>query len=162
MVQRCFWGRNKGTFVPLVAKSVDRWVYLQLLETCLILVLERVRDILGDPIFQHNNCTIHTAQAVQDWFDQNGIELAEHHPCSPDLNPIEHVWVELKKRLQIQYPDIATTPGGPEKVEQKLAEALPMVWDTIPSEFFEQLWRSMPDRVQAVIAAKGWYTTYQE
>jgi len=160
MVWGCFWGKNRGTFVPLVVKSVDRWVYLQWLEICLIPVLNRVRNTLGDPIFQQDNSTVHTAQAVLEWFEENGIELAEHPPCSPDLNPIEHVWVEMKKRLQIQYPDIASTPGGPQKVKEKLAEALPIVWDTIPSGFFEQLWRSMPDRVQAVIAAKGWYTRY--
>ena len=66
MVWGCFWDRNKGTFVFLVVKSVDRWVYLQLLENCLIWVLERVCDTLGHPIFQQENCTIHTAQAVQD------------------------------------------------------------------------------------------------
>jgi len=146
--------------VTLVVKSVDQWVYLQLLEICLIPVLNRVRNTLGDPIFQQDNSTVHTTQAVLEWFEENGIELAEHPPCSPDLNPIQHVWVEMKKRLQIQYPDIASTPGGPQKVKEKLAEALPIVWDTIPSGFFEQLWRSMPDWVQAVIAAKGWYTRY--
>ena len=52
MVWGCFWGKNRGTFVPLVVKSVDWWVYLQLLEICLILVLTRVRDTLGNPIFQ--------------------------------------------------------------------------------------------------------------
>lgn len=94
------------------------------------------------------------------WFEENNIDL-EHHPAlSPDLNPIEHVWTELKKRLHQQYPDIVDTPGMPDKVKEKLAEVLPLVWDTIPEEFFEKLWRSMPSRVEAVIEAKGWYTKY--
>lgn len=151
-----FLGQKQGNLCALVVKSVDRWVYLQLLEICLLPVLARVCDTLGDPLFQQDNSTLHTAQLVLDWFEENGIELTKHPPCSPNLNTIEHVWGKLKKRLQIQYPDIASTLGGPQKVKEKLAKALPLVWDTIPSEFFEQLWRSMPDRVQAVIAAKGW------
>jgi len=131
-----------------------------MLEICLIPVLVCVRDTLGNPIFHQDNSILHNAQLVLDWFEENGIELAEHPLCSPDLNSIEHVWVEIKKRLQTQYPDIASTPGGPQKVKEKLAETLPLVWETIPSEFFEQLWRSMPDQVQAVITAKGWYTRY--
>lgn len=94
------------------------------------------------------------------WFEENNIKVEVHPPYSPDLNPIENVWVELKKRLQTQYPQIKNTLGGPDKVTERLAEVLPLVWDTIPEEFFEKLWRSMPDRVAAVIEARGWYTKY--
>lgn len=45
-------------------------------------------------------------------------------------------------------------------VKTKLAGVLPIVWDTIPEEFFEKLWRSMSNRVTAVIEVKGWYTRY--
>ena len=38
---------------------------------------------------------------------------------------------------------------------------LPLVWDTIPEEFFEKLWKSMPARVAAVLEAKSGYTKYQ-
>ena len=49
---------------------------------------------------------------------------------------------------------------GKEVVKKKLAEVLPLVWDTIPEEFFEKLWKSMPARVAAVLEAKGGYTKY--
>ena len=58
------------------------------------------------------------------------------------------------------YPDIATTPGGPDRVRARLIEVLPEVWDSLPESLFERLWQSMPDGVAAVIAAKGWYTRY--
>lgn len=86
--------------------------------------------------------------------------MDDHPPYSPDLNPIEHVWVHLKRQLHRKYPDIATTPGGPDRVRSKLIEVLPEVWDSLPESLIQKLWQSMPDRVAAVIAAKGWYTRY--
>ena len=56
---------------------------------------------LEDILFQQDtgtgNAFVHKAYSVMDWFERNCIELVEHSPYSPDLNPIEHVWVELKK-----------------------------------------------------------------
>jgi hypothetical protein len=95
-----------------------------------------------------------------EWFERQNITVESHLPYSPVLNQIEHVWVELKRRLQTMYPNIAETRGGKEPVKKRLREVLPLVWDTIPSEFFEKLGMSMPHRVEAVIEAKGWYTKY--
>jgi len=44
--------------------------------------------------------------------------------------------------------------------KKRLAEVLPLVWKTIPKEFFEKLWKSIPGRVAAVLEAKGGYTKY--
>ena len=79
---------------------------------------------------------MHKAYRVMNWFERNSIEIVEHPPYSPDLNPIEHAWVELKKRSHQQYSRIGDTPGGKEVVERRLAQVLPVVWETIPEEFF--------------------------
>ena len=57
-----------------------------------------------------------------------------------------------------QYPRIGDTPGDKEAAKKKLAQVLLLVWKTI-SEFFEKLWKSMPDRA-AVLEARGDYTKY--
>ena len=41
-----------------------------------------------------------------------------------------------------------------------MAEVLPLCWEKILETQFETLWKSMPDRVQAVIEAKEWQTRY--
>ena len=115
---------------------------------------------IHDFLFQQDNSPVLKAYSVMNWLEDNNIDIIEHPPYSPDLSPIEHIWIELKKRLHQQYPRISDTPGGKEAVKRKLAEVLPLVWDTIPSEFFEKLWKSMPKRVAAVLEARGGYTKY--
>lgn len=64
-------------------------------------VLERVRQTIGvEPIFQQDNAPIHNAHLVSDWFISEGILTETWPPYSPDLNPIEHVWVRLKEKLR--------------------------------------------------------------
>ena len=40
-------------------------------------------------------------------------------------------------------------------MKARLVEALSLCWEKIPETRFEELWKLMPDRVQAVIEAKG-------
>lgn len=52
-------------------------------------------------------------------------QVDDHPAYSPDLIPIKHVWIELKKQLQEQYPKLGDIPSG--KSKQKLIEVLPFV-----------------------------------
>ena len=59
-----------------------------------------------------------------------------------------------------QSPRIGDTLGGKEAVWKRLAQVLPLVWETILEECFEKLWKSMPNTVAAVLEARGSYTKY--
>jgi transposase len=143
--------------VPLVKKSVTSAVYRELLRKHLLPLL----DIVGaGAVFQQDNAKIHTSAVMNRFFARNNITVAEHPPYSPDLNPIEHAWTLLKRQVLLDYPDIGDMKGGPDRVKAKLAELLPLCWKTIPEKHFKALWESMPNRVQAVIDAKGWQTKY--
>jgi len=160
MVWGCFWGRNCGTFCPVIVKSVNKGVYIKLLEYLLLPVLKCVHDTLGDPIFQQVNAPVHNAAVVMDFFEKFNIQVEDWPPYSPDPNPIKHVRVELKHRRHRKYPDITNTKGDLDKVKARLAEVLPEIWEGIPEAYFEKLQNSVPNRVAAVIDAKGWYTRY--
>ena len=160
MVWGCFWGKTHGTFVPLVVRSVNALVYHRLLKMLLLPVIAHINRTIGNAKFQQDNAPVHTVKIITLFLKRHGIVVDKYPPYSPDLNPIEHVWIHLKRYLHKMYPDIADTPGGPDAVRARLAEVLPEAWEAIPESVFEALWRSMPDRVAAVIAAKGWYTRY--
>ena len=71
---------------------------------------------------------------------------------SPDLNPIEHVWAEVKRKLN-QY---ATPPSGVIELYERVDE----IMKDFDKEYIIKLYKSMPSRMEAVIKAKGWWTKY--
>lgn len=123
-------------------------------------MLQPVYHSITYPVFQHMNAVIYHENPVTTWFEQNNIDLEYYPPLLLDLNPIEHVSTQLKKRLHQQYSDTANTPERHYYVGERLAAVLPPVWDVILEKFFEKLWKSTRNRLNAVIQAKGWYTRY--
>ena len=111
--------------------------------------------------FMQDNASIHTARKVQAWFREHGIDILEDWPpYSPDLNPIEHVWWHLKKKVVEMFPEVAADKCESEDARQRLESCLQAAWDCLPDELFGKLWESMGRRIEAVIAADGWHTKY--
>ena len=70
---------------------------------------------------------------------------------SPDLNPIEHLWDQLGRRLDRYTP----------RNKQQLWEIVRDDWYKITTDVTKKLVESMPRRLQTVIAAKGGRTSYR-
>jgi transposase len=160
MVWGCFWSRNCGTYCSPIVKSVNQSVYVKLREYLHLAVLKIVHDTLENLIFQQDNSPVHKAAVVMDFFEKCNIQVEDWPPNSPDLNAIEHVWAERKRRLCRKYPDIGNSLGGLDKVKARLAEILPEICEKIPKAYCEKLWKSISNSVAAVIDAKGCYTRY--
>jgi transposase len=160
MVWACFASDQRGPLVTCHGhmRAVQ---YVNILDENLPSFIETLpEDIKNDVIFQQDNATIHTARVTKGWFEDNEIELLDWPPNSPDMNPIEHVWKELKAKLHYQFPDTYALRGGPERVQEVLAERLQVVWNELDAHVFDRLILSMPARIQALYDAKGWYTRY--
>ena len=57
------------------------------------------------------------------------------------------------------FPDAADKSES-EHSRQRLESCLQAAWDTLDKELFDALYESMPARIEACIAAKGWHTKY--
>ena len=55
-------------------------------------------------VFQMDNDPKHTSKVVAKWLKDNKVKVLESPSQSPDINPIENVWAELKKRVRARRP----------------------------------------------------------
>uniref|UniRef100_A0A8R1E8H6 DDE_3 domain-containing protein n=2 Tax=Caenorhabditis japonica TaxID=281687 RepID=A0A8R1E8H6_CAEJA len=100
--------------------------------------------------FIEENCWNHgpISGHVANWFRRRRVDLLEWPSQSPDFNPIEHMWEELKRRLKGVRASNAN---------QKFAQ-LEADWKSISMTVVQTLLDSMPRRCQVVIDTKGYPT----
>lgn len=100
----------------------------------------------------HDNARPHSAAAVQGYLREVGINTIDWPPKSPDLNPIEHIWDSVKKRIRAK--------NNPPTTLADLTTAAIQEWETTPQEDIQHLISGMRRRLQAVIQARGGNTRY--
>ena len=105
-----------------------------------------------DVVFQHDNDPKHTSRLVKDYLETVEYEVLDWPSQSPDLNPIEHLWADLKRRLR--------KFSIPPKNKDEIWERIESLWEETPIETCQKLINSMPNRCAAVIKAKGLWTKY--
>ena len=99
MVWRCFSYCGKGK-IKILDRNINSIKYQQILLQNLIDSVNAMG--LDNFIFQQDNAPVHTSKFLKTFFKENDIELLPWPANSPDLNPIENIWVyislELSKR----------------------------------------------------------------
>ncbi|GFY13241.1 transposable element Tcb2 transposase [Trichonephila clavipes] len=80
-----------------------------------------------DFILMDDNCRPHRANLVEDFVFEEGIVRKEWPASSRDMNPIEHLWDALGRRVAGRQP--------PSQTLQELERALLEEWDRIPQLF---------------------------
>ena len=159
MVWGCFWGSGRTDLYILDRDFESKKHGYSANSYIEVLDAELAGHHQPGLLFMQDNASIHTAHKVRDWFKEQRIPCVDWPPCSPDLNPIEHVWKVLKKTVLDLHPELEDIRGE-ENIRQALGTALQEAWSLIPKEYFDRLIESMEARVKAVIKAKGWHTKY--
>ena len=55
-------------------------------------------------VFQHNNDPKHMDKGIREWLKKKHIKVMEWPSQSPNLNPIENLWREVKLQMAKQQP----------------------------------------------------------
>ena len=90
-------------------------------------------------IFHQDNARPDTAHLTMDYLQNQNIVVIPWPSKSPDLNPIEHLWDELDRRVHQCQPQPQTL--------QALQQAIQYEWQIIPQERIHRLIGSMSRRV---------------
>ena len=149
------WGCMSWEGVGHAAKidgRMDSGLYCAILEDELLGFIKYFKKKRKDILFQQDNDLKHKSKLATSWFQDHKIEVMDWPAQSPDLNPIEHLWVHLKKKLSA-YP---TPPNG----INELWERTQQEWEAIEPAVVQNLIESMPRRVEEVYRANGEYTDY--
>ena len=103
-------------------------------------------------VFMQDNASSHAALITKAHLRNMGIAVLPWPAKSADLNPIEHLWDELERRIR----DRPHQPTSLQQLRQPLVEE----WDAIPREAWRHLIGSMRRRSLAVVDADDGHTRY--
>ena len=102
----------------------------------------------GAWFYLQDNAAYHKSRGSQAWFHNNGVDLVALPPHSPDLNPIENLWADLKRR--VEHHNAQTI--------EELKKIVTLEWQNTTQSTCANLVDSMTDRMRAVVAAEGFKT----
>ncbi|GFX47878.1 transposable element Tcb1 transposase [Trichonephila clavipes] len=111
------------------------------------------RDAIGaEFLFMDDNVCPHRANIVGECLQSEDITRMDWPAYSPDLNPIEHEWDMLGRRIAARRPPPTCLP--------ELRRALLDDRCNIPHDQIDNLILSLPRRCKACITSSGRHTPY--
>lgn len=147
MVWGCFSWNGVGP-IHRIEGNMDAVKYVEILQNVMLPYAEENLPVIWK--FQQDNDPKHTSRVAKKFFEDNSVTVLDWASSSADLNPIEHLWNDVKNALSTQ--NISNL--------DQLFEKAKSAWESISVERCRSLIMSMQRRCAAVIKQKGFATKY--
>lgn len=146
MVWGCMSAAGTGD-LRFIEGNMDSTMYCEILKEKMLPSLKKMGR---KAIFQHDNDPKHRSKHTSAFLKKAKVSVLEWPSMSPDLNPIEHMWGILKRKVEERNVSNIT----------QLREIIQEEWNRIPTVTCASLVNSMPRRVAAVLKNNGGHTKY--
>ena len=128
---------------------MDAPAYVEILQKTL---LPFVHEVFPDGHrFMQNNDPKHNSKVGKDFLAASNINWWRTPPESPDLNPIENLWHELKEYLRHEVKP---------KTKEELIRGIELFWGSVSGEkcrkYIRHLHRVIPKVIELIGAATGY------
>jgi hypothetical protein len=171
MLWACFTGERKGPLIVCDKGEIGANEYEDIIYDGLFSLIDDLLEPPNDPetiriadektfLFMQDNAPCYKSRDVLEFLKGNRVPIIEWPPQSPDLNPIENLWMDLKARFHKRFLELFNHPLKSLEARYRYGEVLQEAWYSQGMELVEVLIQSMPRRCAAVIEAKGGWTKY--
>ena len=142
--------KDGATEICIFTGIMDAEFYVRILQQCLLPFLQR--NFAGkEHRFMQDNDPKHVSRRARAFFDENHINWWRTPPESPDLNPIENLWHELKEHLRAKVKP---------RNQNELVAGIKSFWTTVDSAKCTKYIHHLKKVIPRVIEMQGDATGY--
>ncbi|KAH9135181.1 hypothetical protein AeRB84_019305 [Aphanomyces euteiches] len=148
MVWAAVCAKGKSSLAILRGKQ-DSNNYCETLSKYLLPFLTELQENhdIPEPIFQHDNASIHSSRATTSFLEGANIMALVWPAKSPDLNVIENVWGVLARSVYRNGRQFSSK----EELEAQILKS----WEQVSVSYLETLVNDMPTRMAEVVIRAG-------
>ena len=147
MVSGGIMGRRKTNLIDVQGNLNAQGYINQILQPEAVHFLQRH----GLAILMHDNARPRVVRICRQFRNRNNINVLPLPVVSPDMNPIEHIWDYLSRKVRAR--------GNVHNLRD-LENALIQEWNNVPNVVIRRYVRSMRGRLAACINSRGGCTRY--
>ena len=150
MVWGCITAACVGSLIR-VEGNITTEKYITVLENNLLQV---IHENFGDNsyIFMEDKARPHTARGTQAYLQQKNMPKILWPPQSPDVNPIENLWLRMKREIEKTRKTFRSAA--------EVMETIRNFWILISVDEINGLYKSLPERLKEIINMCGHRTKY--
>ena len=128
---------------------MERYLYTSILDRTLLPFIQQVYP--SSHHFMQDNDPKHTSLHGKEFLDQNHVNWWKTPPESPDMNPIENLWHELKEFIRREIKP---------KTKEELIGGISKLWETVTVEKCNRYINHLNKVLPKVIELNGEPTGY--